>query len=212
MAPDGTKRGYRGDINPAVLLRDQLHLSIHLSLRLGGWICVRLSLSLVFSWWRDRHLWTPGSREERPLTGMRWDCGKTFICHVGIYNNSVGFYIRKTAIFQRVIIFQPIIKYIRGIRILLSYNLFQRLFFLHLHLSLSLITFFRSCLPTFPPVFYLYKGKVIVCFRVIGCHCLRSASRGSLYSSYSAFCPNYHESCGFLGLSARKPPGSSLMC
>ena len=46
MVPDGMRRGYGGDIKPAVLLGDQLHLSIRLSLRQGvvvgvvGLVCV----------------------------------------------------------------------------------------------------------------------------------------------------------------------------
>lgn len=35
MEPGGTKRGYEGDIKPAALLRDQLHLSIRLALHWG---------------------------------------------------------------------------------------------------------------------------------------------------------------------------------
>lgn len=82
LGPPGTKwhqggRGeYGGNIKPAMLLRDQLHLSVWLVLLFRAGVVsefVSGSSSLFISWRHGWHLCTQRRGGERSLAGVRWD-------------------------------------------------------------------------------------------------------------------------------------------
>lgn len=179
MVRDGTKRGYRGDLKPAVLLRDQLHLSIRLSLRQGD-ASVSCTLSLFLSclfmvtWqasantgeqreeathWDEMGLW----RDALPCLQAHTNTFSSGCLHLDkvMHNISANSKINLKDLFRKSLI----------ILIIFSPPPF---------VSTSVFLLFA-----FHPLLLSSEGKVDVRFRVMGCQCWRSTIRGSLYCSYT---------------------------